>query len=189
MENIEIEIKIEVQQGTFESFRSFLKEHARFIKDSFQSDEYFTPIHRNFLNPYYPFEWLSIRERNNKVILNYKHWYPENQEKSTHCDEYEVELSSYDNISRIFEALNIKSLCKVIKKREIFNYNDEFEVSLDIVEELGWFIEIEVKKDFGSIEVANQKLLEFATQMGLDTTKRNFRGYPYLLLEKKGMLK
>lgn len=189
MENIEIEIKVEVSQDTFESFRSFLKKKAQFVKGSFQTDEYFTPQHRNFLSPEYPYEWLSIRERSNKVILNYKHWYPENEEKSTHCDEFEVELSNYANMSRIFEALDIKSLCKVIKEREIYNYNDEFEISMDKVEELGYFIEIEVKKDFGSIECANQKLIEFATRMGVDTNKRNYRGYPFLLLEKKGLLK
>lgn len=189
MENIEIEIKVEVSQGTFESFRTFLKENARFVKKSFQTDEYFTPVHRNFLSPEYPFEWLSIRERSNKIILNYKHWYPENEAKSTHCDEYEVELSNYSNMNKIFEALNIKSLCKVVKEREIYNYNDEFEISMDKVDELGCFVEIEVKKDFGSIENANQKLLEFATRMGVDTSKRNYRGYPFMLLEKKGLLK
>ncbi len=188
MENIEIEIKVEVNQTTFEKFRSFLKENSRFVKGSFQTDEYFTPIHRNFLQPEYPYEWLSIRERNNKVILNYKHWYPENEPKSTHCDEFEVDLSNYSNMSKIFDALDIRSLCKVIKEREIYSYNDEFEISLDKVEELGYFIEIEAKKDFGGIEKTNQELLDFATRMGVDTSKRNYRGYPFMLLEKKGLL-
>ena len=189
MQNIEIEIKVQVQESTFEKFRSFLTKNAKFEKESFQTDEYFTPVHRDFLSPGYPFEWLSIRERNKKVILNYKHWYPENEEKSTHCDEYEVELSNYENMNKIFQSINIKSLCKVAKKREVYNYNNEFEIALDKVDELGYFVEIEVKKDFESIETANQKLLEFAEQMGVDTANRNYRGYPFLLLKKKGLLK
>ena len=188
MENIEIEIKVEVTQAIFESFRSFLKENAQFVKESYQTDEYYTPAHRDFLFPEYPYEWLSIRERNSKVILNYKHWYPENEEKSTHCDEYEVELSSYSKMDKIFKALDIRSLCKVVKTREIYNYKGEFEISMDKVEDLGFFIEIEVKKDFGSIEKSNKKLLEFANRMGVDTSKRNYRGYPFLLLEKKGLI-
>jgi len=189
MKNIEIEIKVQVEEETFEKFISYLAKNARFEKESYQTDEYFTPIHRDFLSPDYPFEWLSIRERNQKIILNYKHWYPENEEKSTHCDEYEVELSNYENMSKIFQSLNIKSLVKVIKERKVYNYNNEFEVALDKVDELGYFVEIEVKKGFESIEIANKKLLEFAKQMGVDTSNRNYRGYPFLLLEKRGLLK
>jgi predicted adenylyl cyclase CyaB len=189
MKNVEIEIKVQIEESAFEKFRSFLLKNAKLKKESYQTDEYFTPVHRDFLSPDYPFEWLSIRERNKKVILNYKHWYPENEEKSTHCDEYEVELSSYENMNKIFQSLNIKSLVKVVKKREIYNYNDEFEIALDKVEELGYFIEIEVKKEFESIEIANKRLLEFAGQIGVDTTNRNYRGYPFLLLEKYGLFK
>ncbi|MDR1004861.1 MAG: CYTH domain-containing protein, partial [Prevotellaceae bacterium] len=62
MNNIEIEIKVQVQESTFGKFRSFLAENAKFEKESYQTDEYFTPVHRDFLSPNYPFEWLSIRE-------------------------------------------------------------------------------------------------------------------------------
>ena len=40
-----------------------LKEVAKFVNNSVHADEYFTPSHRNFLEPKYPFEWLSIRKR------------------------------------------------------------------------------------------------------------------------------
>lgn len=186
---IEIEIKVQVSEHDIYQIRSFLLHNATFVNKSSQSDEYFTPCHRNFLSPAYPFEWLSIRERDTDIILNYKHWYPEGEKESTHCNEYEVKLSSYNDISLIFKALNIISLCKVSKEREVFNYNDDFEISLDKVDELGWFIEIEVINDIWTIEDANQKLLDFSNQIGLDTTNRNYRGYPYLLLEKKGLIK
>lgn len=188
MKNIEIEIKVQVERNVFENFKSFLNQNARFIKDSEQSDEYFTPTNRNFVQPEFPFEWLSIRERNNEAILNYKHWYPENEEKSTHCDEFEVVLSDAENLRKIFKSIDINTLVKVVKKRNLYNYNDEFEICLDEVEDLGFFIEIEVKKDFGSIELANQKLNEFATNMGIDVSSRNYRGYPFLLMEKHGLI-
>jgi adenylate cyclase, class 2 len=188
MKNIEIEIKVQVEKNVFENFKSYLSKNAEFIKSSEQSDEYFTPSHRNFVEPAFPFEWLSIRERNNHAILNYKHWYPENEEKSTHCDEFEVELSDAENMRKIFNSLNIETMVKVVKKREIYNHKGEFEICLDEVDELGYFIEIEVKKEFGSIETANKKLIDFATEMGIDVSKRNYRGYPFLLMEKHGLI-
>jgi len=131
----------------------------------------------------------SIRKRGGKVILNYKHWYPENTEINTHCDEYETDVEDVEQLKKMFSALNFKKLVTVEKEREVYNYNDEFEIGLDIVRELGYFIEIETMKNFGSVEKAREKLFEFAKSIGIDTSKPDKRGYPYLLMEKKKLIK
>ena len=63
------------------------------------------------------------------------------------------------------------------------------EIALDKVRELGHFIEIEAKKNFGSIEATREKLFQFAKDLGIDITKTDLRGYPFLLMEKKGLIK
>ena len=60
---------------------------------------------------------------------------------------------------------------------------------MDEVEELGFFIEIETTKDFGSVEVARKKIFELAKELGIDASDPDKRGYPYLLMEKKGLIK
>jgi len=184
----EIEIKIPLDETLFSQIKTKLKEIASFKGRSKQIDEYYTPTHRNFVEPAYPFEWLSIRNRNGKVILNYKHFHPENVEVTTHCDEFEVYIKNLEQLQKTFSALNFKKLITVNKEREIYNYNDEFEIGLDKVKELGNFIEIETIKDFGDIETARNKLFEFAKTLGVDTGKTDVRGYPYLLMEKKGLI-
>ncbi|MBT3406162.1 class IV adenylate cyclase [Candidatus Woesearchaeota archaeon] len=188
-DNIEVEIKIPVSEMFFSSVKAVLKQKAKFAGVSNQTDEYFTLSNRDFVEPDYPFEWLSIRKRGNKAILNYKHFHPENVEITTHCDEYESEVANPEMIKKMFSELNIKSLIVVNKKRETYVFNDEFEIALDEVAELGFFVEIEALKDFGGVSLTRQKLEEFAKQLGIDHIDTDKRGYPYLLLEKKGLIK
>lgn len=187
--DIEIEIKVPVEKEVFLKVKEEVKKIARFVKKSKQVDDYFTPKHRNFVEPRFPFEWLSVRERDGTFILNYKHFHPENVEVMTHCDEFETEVKSKDKLEKIFSALDLRKLVTVKKKREVFVYNDEFEIALDDVTDLGYFVEIETIKDFGSVEVAREKLMEFFKKLGIDTSKADKRGYPYLLMEKKGLIK
>jgi predicted adenylyl cyclase CyaB len=184
----EIEIKIQVKEDAFFKARERAKKIARFAKTTQQADEYFAPWHRNFLEPKFPFEWLSIRKRGGKTILNYKHFYPENAEKHTHCDEHELEISNADQLQKVFSVLNFKKLVTVEKERDVFVYGDEFEIAFDTVKELGYFIEIETIKNFGSVEAARKALFEFAKILGVDTSKPDERGYPYILMKKKGLI-
>lgn len=148
----EIEIKIKLDKDSFLKVREKVENTAKFVKKVQQSDEYFTPVHRNFVEPKFPFEWLSIRKRGGKAILNYKHFVPENAEVHTHCDELEAEIKNPEGMKKIFSALNLKSLVTVDKEREVYTYEDEFEIALDVVKDLGYFIEIETMKDFGSAQ-------------------------------------
>jgi len=188
-DDIEIEIKIALDEDDFYQIKKKLKKILKFVKSSHQVDEYFTPAHRNFVKPKYPFEWLSIRNRGDKTILSYKHYYPENAENKTHCDEFETEIKNTKQLEKIFFMLDFKKLVTVEKEREVYLYNNEFEISLDRVKELGNFIEIEALKIFGSVEKTREKLFEFAKSIGLDISKTDKRGYPFLLMKKKGLIK
>jgi adenylate cyclase class IV len=61
-----------------------------------------------FVEPKFPFEWFSIRKKDDNVILSYKHYYPENVEITTHCDEFETEVKSKEQLENIFSTLNFK---------------------------------------------------------------------------------
>ena len=180
--DVEIEIKIKVEAG-LEMIKEALRKNTTFVKTAEQKDEYFTPIHRNFLQAKFPFEWLSIRKRGGKAILNYKHWHPPNAEIHTHCDEFETVVEKPEQLEKIFSALNIKPLVTVEKTREVYK-TEEFEIALDTVKDLGTYIEIEAIKDLGTVEETREKLFEFAKKLGLDLSKTDKKGYPMALLEK-----
>ncbi|MFA6322001.1 MAG: class IV adenylate cyclase [Candidatus Buchananbacteria bacterium] len=187
-DNTEVEIKLALTEEEYFRLTNLLAKITSNQKESKQIDEYFTPANRNFLDPKFPCEWLSLRQRGEKIILNYKHWWPEGQETFTHCDEIEVKVVDYSQTKKALETLGIKSLVTVVKVRLTYNYQNEFEIFLDSVNDLGWFIEIEALKNFGSIQTTRQKLFELAEQLGCDISQPDKRGYPYLLLKKKGLI-
>lgn len=185
----EVEIKVPVGKVTFQKVEKRLREICKFIGKSNQKDTYYTPQHRNFLKPKVPCEWLSLRSRDGKTILNYKYWYEDRNGVHTHCDEYESVVERVDRLEKIFKALDVKVVVKVNKVRNKFLFKDELEIALDRVKELGYFVEIESLKDFGGVLETRKKVIGFAHFLGLDTSKDVPGGYAFALLKKKGLVK
>jgi len=186
---IEVEIKVSLTEKEFLQIKDKLNEIAKFEKKVKEEDEYFDLPNRSFLSYEYPFEWLSIRKRGNKNILNFKKLYPINSPEFTHADEFETEIGDADKLSKIFSAIDLKSIVIVDKIRECYNYKDEFEIALDNVKELGYFIEVEALVDFGGVEETRRKIFEFAEMLGVDISNKMNRGYPYLLMKARGLIK
>ena len=181
----EIELKFPVGVGDFQRVKELLDKTAIFSGASSQKDDYYTPPYRNFLEQEFPFEWLSIRKRGGKCTLHYKHFHPEGSEVFTHCDEVAVEIGSAQQFEQMLCALNFKKLVTVEKERKLYSLNNECEIALDIVHELGYFVEIEASKEFGTVDETRKRLFAVAQQFGLDTSKTEHRGYPYLMLKRK----
>lgn len=186
--DIEVEIRLSVSPQQFQNVRKILETTASFKNNSEELDEYFTPPHRNFVALTHPFEWLRIREKAGNTSLNYKHFHPENVAVTTHCDEFETGINEPEKLRKIFAALNFNKLITVKKQRKTF-FTTDFEIALDIVDGLGHFIEIEALKDFGGMHATRNKIHEFARSLSLDPTKEDQKGYPWLLLEKRGLRK
>lgn len=177
---IETEIKIKLTEGEYQKLDEFLKENGRFINEINHIDTYYEPTYRRFYKKGEKVsEWLRIGERGNKNIINYKNWY------DNYCDEYEVEIDDVKNIKRIFKILNLEELIKVDKKRKTYMYKDKYEIALDNVKELGYYIEIEIKKYDKSPEKDYKDLLELAEYLELNLKQMIKMGYPHIILEKK----
>lgn len=182
--DIEIEIKIKLTKEKFEEMKKYFRYNGKFIKKVEQKDEYFTTKFEDFTKEKYPYKWLSIRERGNKKILNYKHFYPEKEEVHTYCDEYDINIDNIDKLKKIFHELNIYSFALIHKYREIYMYkNDKYEISLDEVENLGYFIEIEVKQIENSFEEERNLLDIEAKNLNLNLEDIDQRGYPFYFIK------
>lgn len=177
--DIETEIKIRLEKDEFEYLKSFFEREAIYINESRQVDTYFEPSHRRFLKDgdEEVEEWLRIGIRGNKKILNYKHWYD-----NKYCDEFEVTIDNEDNLEKIFNVLGLKSIAVVDKTRYKYMYLNKYEISLDYVESLGYFIEIEVKNYSKDALIEYDELIKLARDLKLDLSKLDKRGYPYHLL-------
>lgn len=149
----------------------------------FQKDTYFVPAHRNFLAKEKVNEWLRIRETKNKITLNYKNWYPD----GIHCKEFETNIEDVVALKKIFESLDFKEIVVVEKLRSIWIYKG-VEIAIDEVKDLGSFIELESKIDL-DFEDVKKLLYSMLEELKVEVGAQDFRGYPYMLIKKKDLLK
>lgn len=181
-DNIEIEVKFPLYN--IKEIISFLNKNAqRKTENVTQTDTYFTPAHKDFLSKKYPYQWLRLRESNKGVILNYKHFYPENQKETDYCNEFETEVN--ENIKQIFQRLDFKELVKVEKIRSTWQLKN-VEVAIDEIKELGSFIELEITSNVENPKEAKAYLYKILQEMCAQIGEEDYRGYPFLLLEKRG---
>lgn len=175
--DIETEIKVKLSKKEFEELKIYMKNNAKFVSEVRQVDTYYEPTHRRFLNSNPITEWLRIGKRGNKNILNYKNWYSDMS-----CDEYEVEINNIKDMDKILKVLGMVQIVEVDKIRNSFIYLDKYEVALDNVEKLGYFIEIEIKKYTKTVMEECDELLKLAKGLNLNLDSVDKRGYPYHLL-------
>lgn len=180
MKNVEVELKFPLYN--YEELMQKLNSIAE-GKEEYQKDVYYTPKHRNFLEKKTISEWLRIREESNKFILTYKNWHND-KNRAVSCDEFETQVEKLSSLKKIFENLNFKEIIVVEKIRSIWEYSGVL-IAIDKVKDLGYFIELEAKGDFKNIEEAKKHLYSVLEELNAEVGSQDFKGYPYLLLEKR----
>lgn len=179
----DMEIEIQVQVDNVVPLRELLEQQGTFVGEARQLDEYYSPPDRDFLATRPVSEWLRLRDADGKISMNYKHFYYGADGKSTHCDEYETVIGSIDQARKILAGLNHRLLTRVDKQRASWNYQD-YEVSLDHVEGLGDFVEVEYKGDTSGVDPAQvtNQMVAWLKSLAVGTIRRNYVGYPFALL-------
>jgi adenylate cyclase class 2 len=188
VDGVEVECKFFSSEEASEKILTNVSRVGKQVSSSEQVDEYFNSPSEDYMKAKKPFKWLSLRKRSGKVILNYKHFFPETAENFTHCEEFETKVDDFEKFKGFLLEVGFKSLVVVEKSRKTFVVNEEFEIAFDNIKELGLFIEVEALKDFGGIEKTREKLFEFSKEIGINVAKVINEGYPFLLMKEKGLL-
>lgn len=176
--DVETEIKIKITESEYKIINEFMIKNSEILKENNrQLDTYYQPSYRKFLNDNEINEWLRIGKRGNKTILNYKNWHD-----NMYCDEYEVEIDKSDNLDKIFNILGLEKIAIVDKDRKTYFYLNKYEIALDYVKELGYFIEIEVKKYTENPIDEYNNLLKIAKSLKLNLDNIDKKGYPYHMI-------
>lgn len=182
--SIEIEMKLEIDKEKYENLLNKFKLECKKHVSKKQHDIYFSPETPSFFGGNIDDECIRIRIQKDKYILCYKKIYFGKDENDIHIAEYETEVSNLDATINILKGVRINKVCELLKQRDTFIYDNLFEISLDYVDKLGYFIEIEIYDKNLPVREGNKLLLEFIKKMDLDITKRNLKGYSYLMYDK-----
>ena len=183
MKNIEIERKYKITEVIYNDILDFLSKNNIEMKIEKQNDIYFSPLHFPFFGGEIDNECLRIRVLDNKNILSYKKFIPATNDNVAHCIEDEVEINDIDKFKTILKDLRIEEAFTLKKERRKVIYKDIIEIALDKVDNLGFFIELEIINT-NNLDKALDIMNEFTNKFGITDDMRNFDGYSYLLYNK-----
>ena len=168
---LELEMKAKIDKYTKGRIDQILR-RAEFLEERIEDDVYFSSPVRDFKETD---EALRVRYSGDKAILTYKG--PKLDKISKSREEYEAYVSG--EIEQILQKLGYKKLLNVRKKRKVYLYKD-FTISLDEVEELGEFLEVELKSE----NLQDVKRIEnIFEDLFLESERRSY--LELLLLKKK----
>ena len=181
MKNIEVEIQVVVRNPGKAEVK--LNEVGKFVKSRQQIDKYFVPPYRDFFGKDMPDEYLRVRYEEGKNHLNYSFLHFDKDGWLRNTDEYETLVDKPEVVEEIFEKIGLIPKVTVKKIRKYFDCGD-FEVTLDQIENLGDFMEVEAKKDFGDIDKTRKACEEFLNSLNIEYEIQREMGYPRMLYKK-----
>lgn len=175
-ENVEMEIKVKLSKEEYDNLNETMKIRGKFLLESNQQDTYYQPVYLNNDMT----KLLRIRLSGNKKIVTYK-----NLNNKMYCEEYEVEIDNSNNLEKIFDSIGLKKITVIKKNRKNYSYLDKYEVSLDKVDDLGYFIEIEVKDTIKDYMQEYDNLLKNSKNLGLNLNNIVKERYSQLMINNK----
>lgn len=171
---LEIEAKARIKnKGEIE--QQIVKAGGKYISTQRQKDTYFAHPSRNFEKTD---EALRIRTSGSEHFLTYKG--PKLDKLTKTREEIEIKLEERGPISEMLNLLGFRKVATVKKTRANYALLD-FQISIDDVDGLGHFIEVE--KQGG--EYKPEELVEALEGLGVKKREMEIRSYLELLLEKK----
>ena len=180
------EVEVKARLSDKEKIIKKLKDMGCFFSEELhQIDHIFIPKGITFPPPF-DVPVLRVRKQNNRNFFTLKLSKSNRQD----CIEHELEILDGDKMLEIMDLINYKKVPVVNKKRIKTKYHD-MEIVIDVVENLGEFIEVEKIVDEMDPELRQniqKELLVFLSSLGVPEEDHILGSkYDIMLFEKFGM--
>ena len=158
-----IEVEVKAKIDSFEKMEKRLENLGAIkSKKEFQEDIYFASPIVDFAQTD---EALRIRTTNNNIFITYKG--PKLNKDAKTRKEVEMSIESAGKAKDIFEEIGFKEVRTVRKNRQYYTY-ENFEISLDDVEGLNPYMEIEISLEDGKdYDDAQKSIFELFEKLGI----------------------
>lgn len=181
---IELEVLVEVK-STYEQALEALK-HLDLVQESFTEDIYYVDPLRNTLQPkdFRLSASFRLRSKGNKSFMTYKDDYFQG-DKWLYSDEQEIEIGDFTTAQEILKRLGFEKMV-VLKNLKRIYHCDSYEVVLESVENLGNFLEVELKGEISEEEVISEKekIQIFIDSLNINCSPELNCGKPELYLRR-----
>lgn len=185
----EIEVLVKVESN-LDMLKDYFAKLAKFKHKKHIKDYYFYDPLRNNLKPdNYGCLHESLRIRNSGSVFSLTnkidHFYDNG--KWNYSDEFEIEVSDFDNSMAILKNLGFRQLTEVDVVKTYYEL-ENYEIAIEEVLKLGNFLEVEYKGVVSNNHVDIKSKIELFISNLPCVTSRDFDGgKPELMIRKYGM--
>ncbi len=189
-ETFEVEVKVPITNSE-EMKQKLLDSGAIMLNSEIQLDTYFDHPCRTFketdeavrVRTRRPLEGQELDSSHAQNELTYKG--PKIDKKTKTRAEYSVGIDETDPLSAILESLGFEPVATVKKKRTFFDLRD-ITISIDDVEQVGLFLELEsIAHQKVEIESAKRTIFELLEELGIDSDQSVRDSYLEMYMDGK----
>jgi|GEM_PF-1523422 len=187
------EIEIKVRLNNVAKVRDYLEKEANPLGEKEQIDTYFVMPEIDFFEEKPVHRYLRVRQHlqaSGSIDLHVCNL--DGNNKLLWTDEYECKLENPEVMLTIFDKIGLIRRVTVKKQRQKFKYQD-FVITIDEIDSLGTFIEIEItteeELDEDKAKFIKNRCFECLEQIQAEWEKVPDLGYPELILKKERLTK
>jgi len=184
--NKEIEIKFQLSETDTKTFTTWLTGHTKYVGEQTQkecylnnpNDSFFAMSTKGFIDA---LSCLRIRETNHGTWMCVKKSNVDPvTKKILSKNEYETKIEDGATAIEGFVAIGFTEKIPVNKVRQIYTYGD-FEIVMDVVENLGTFFEVELKDGSQDGQKGRARIKDFLKLTGLASIEEFERSYIHMI--------
>lgn len=176
---IEVESKVSVKPSMIGKIRTRAREIGKYARKEFKVDDYYTLESLDS----YPEKSFRIRRADGYYVINYKN--PISYEKGVHAkNEVEFKVSDIKDFLKTIKDLGFRKFVRKEKRCEIYKIKKNFQIELNNVKNLGWFVEIEYLTNAAGIGKARDEVARVFKMLGFGEKDIVKKGYTKLLWDK-----
>lgn len=180
----EIEILVKLNDDINNVAKVF--EQFEYIGTELVIDEYYYDPKRPDLKPDINNQLtacLRLRKKGGQNVITYKDDVFENG-KWLYSNEYETEIESIQVLKEILYKLGLKELLTIKNTKKVYKH-DKYEIVLEDVENLGYFMEVEYcTEDDVDVKEVKSEIRNFINSLNLKASEELNVGKPEMMLRK-----
>jgi len=180
---LEVESKIKVPEKDLPFIRKRIKEIARFSKKETKKDQYYS-----LEKAFYPKKAFRIRTTSKVDIVNFKKWLKKFwKEGIVVKEEFEFEIKNKEHFLALMADLGFKKWIGKTKISETYIHkkHKKLNIELNLVKDLGYFIEIEYLAKPSEMNKAKDLIIKTEKELYIDKKKIDNTGYTKMLWKKR----
>lgn len=189
---LEVELKLQLSEQNLQKLQHFLASNKQVrSKGKEETIQHYLDHPRNSFLFRHPNGFIDAKEQLRvRISSKYDSMCTKQEVSDTKSSqviarkELETKVGNGKTALELFKALGYTVIASITKTRGKYRYK-EFEIALDEIQELGSFVEVELKEQVDDAKLGLQKIYRFLKDLGITECTHFEKSYFHLILNQK----